>query len=145
MKVVLQRVAQARVDVAGELVGRIGPGLLLLAGFAPGDEPAQVRAAAQRLLAYRIFPDEQGRMNRDVRQAGGGVLAVPNFTLEADTRRGLRPSFASAAPPAQAQPLFEEFLAALRASGLDVASGRFGADMQVQLVNDGPVTLSFAF
>lgn len=145
MKVVLQRVAEARVDVAGDLVGRIGPGLLLLAGFAPGDEPAVVRAAAQRLLAYRIFPDAQGRMNRDVRQAGGGVLAVPNFTLEADTRRGLRPSFASAAPPEQARVLFGEFVAALGESGLEVASGRFGADMQVRLLNDGPVTLSFAF
>ena len=140
MKALLQRVRSARVDVAGECVGEIGSGLLVLLGLDKGDSLANGRKLIDKLLAYRVFSDEQGRMNLSVADSGGGVLLVSQFTLSADTRKGLRPSFSSALPPAEAEALFAELLDYLQASHPQVATGRFGADMQVSLVNDGPVT-----
>jgi D-tyrosyl-tRNA(Tyr) deacylase len=138
----LQRVTQAKVEVDGETVGRIGPGLLVLLAVEPGDAEADADALADRLLRYRVFGDTAGRMNLSVTDTGGGVLLVPQFTLAADTRRGLRPSFTSAAPPTLGQALFERAVAAARQRLGDarVATGRFGAHMQVSLTNDGPVT-----
>jgi D-aminoacyl-tRNA deacylase len=136
VRAVLQRVRQARVTVAGETVGEIGPGLLVLLGVARGDGPEQADRLAAKVLALRVFEDHEGRMNLNVRDAGGAVLCVSQFTLLADTRRGNRPSFAGAAPPDQAEPLVERVRAALGAEG-----GRFGAHMSVELVNDGPVTI----
>ena len=121
-------------------MGRIGPGLLAFVAVQQGDDAARADAMVARLLAYRVFGDDRGRMNLDVRQAGGGVLVVSQFTLAADTTRGLRPSFSSAAEPALARSLFDRVVAGLRASHQDVACGVFGADMQVSLLNDGPVT-----
>ncbi len=140
MKALLQRVRSARVDVAGECVGEIGPGLLVLLGLDKGDAMANGEKLIDKLLAYRVFSDDEGRMNRSVVDSGGGVLLVSQFTLSADTRKGLRPSFSSALPPAEAEALFAELLAYLQSRHPTVASGRFGADMQVSLVNDGPVT-----
>jgi D-tyrosyl-tRNA(Tyr) deacylase len=140
VKALLQRVSEARVTVAGEVVGEVGRGLLVLLGIERDDDAGKADRMAERLLAYRLFPDEQQRMNRSVADIGGGLLVVSQFTLAADTRSGLRPSFSSAAPPAQAEQLYELLLAALRRRHQPVASGRFGADMQVALVNDGPVT-----
>ena len=140
MKALLQRVRSARVDVGGECVGEIGAGLLVLLGLDRGDSLENGRKLLDKLLAYRVFSDDEGRMNRSVADAGGGVLLVSQFTLSADTRKGLRPSFSSALPPAEAEGLFAELLAYLESCHTDVASGRFGADMQVSLVNDGPVT-----
>ncbi|HHQ41813.1 MAG TPA: D-tyrosyl-tRNA(Tyr) deacylase [Chromatiales bacterium] len=137
----LQRVAEARVTVAGETVGAIGRGILVLAGVERGDTEAQAERLAGRLVAYRVFPDEAGRMNRSVADVGGGVLLVPQFTLAADTRKGTRASFAPAADPETGRRLFDALVEAVRARhGGPVATGRFGADMQVALVNDGPVT-----
>ena len=139
----LQRVSQARVEVDGETVGRIASGLLVLLAVEPDDTEAEAEALADRLLRYRVFPDDAGRMNLSVTDTGGSVLMVPQFTLAADTRRGLRPSFTSAAPPALGQALFERTVAAARQRLGDqrVATGRFGAHMLVSLTNDGPVTL----
>ncbi|KTG16934.1 MULTISPECIES: D-aminoacyl-tRNA deacylase [unclassified Guyparkeria] len=141
MIALIQRATRGAVRVDGEVVGEIGPGLVCLVGVGQGDGPAQAKRLAERVLNYRIFPDEQGRMNRSVRDMAGGVLAVPQFTLAADTQRGNRPSFTPAADPDDARRLFDRFVHELRAlhSG-EVATGRFGADMQVELVNDGPVT-----
>jgi len=137
----LQRVAEARVTVAGETVGAIGRGILVLVGVERGDTEAQAERLAGRLVAYRVFPDEAGRMNRSVADVGGGVLLVPQFTLAADTRKGTRASFAPAADPETGRRLFDALVEAVRARhGGPVATGRFGADMQVALVNDGPVT-----
>lgn len=136
----LQRVSEAAVRVDGETVAAIGPGLLVLVGVQPQDGAAQAARLLERLLGYRVFPDEAGRMNRALRDTGGGLLLVPQFTLAADTRSGTRPGFSTAAPPAQAQALFAELVALARQRHANVASGRFGADMQVALVNDGPVT-----
>ncbi|HEY0973014.1 MAG TPA: D-aminoacyl-tRNA deacylase [Solimonas sp.] len=136
----LQRVTQAEVTVAGETVGAIGAGLLVLVGVQPGDETPQAERLLQRLLGYRVFADAQGRMNRSLRDTGGGLLLVPQFTLAADTDSGLRPSFSTAAPPEQARRLFETLVARAQEAHAVVASGRFGADMRVALVNDGPVT-----
>lgn len=138
----LQRVSQARVEVDGEAVGTIGPGLLVLLAVEPDDTPAEADALADRLVRYRVFADDAGRMNLSVMDAGGSVLLVPQFTLAADTRRGLRPSFTSAAPPALGQALFERAVATVRdrLGEARVATGRFGAYMQVSLTNDGPVT-----
>ncbi|MCR9090659.1 D-aminoacyl-tRNA deacylase [Algiphilus sp.] len=137
----LQRVTQAEVAIDGDCVGRIDTGLMVLMGIRPEDTEAKAQALVERLLAYRVFPDAQGRMNRSLRDIAGGLLLVPQFTLCADTRRGLRPGFEGAARPEQAQPLFEVACAHAHAvhSGM-VASGRFGADMQVALINDGPVS-----
>ena len=140
MKVLLQRVTSARVEVAGETVGAIDAGLLALVGVERHDDDAMVARMAERVAGYRIFNDDQGRMNRDVREQGGAVLLVSQFTLAADTRKGRRPGFSGAAAPADGERLYEALVAALRATGLTVATGRFGADMQVSLTNDGPVT-----
>lgn len=140
MRALIQRVAYARVEVAGQVVGAIDRGLLVFLGVQRGDDGARARAMAARLLAYRLFADADGRMNLDVRAIGGGVLLVPQFTLAADTSRGLRPSFSGAAEPALARQLYEETLRTLREQDVVVACGVFGADMQVSLQNDGPVT-----
>jgi len=136
----LQRVSAARVEVDQQTVGAIERGLLVLLGVEREDTPRQADRLAQRLLTYRVFPDAEGKMNLNVQEVRGGVLIVPQFTLAADTRKGTRPSFTPAAPPAAGQRLFEYFVAQLRAHYASVATGRFGADMQVTLTNDGPVT-----
>lgn len=137
----IQRVTRADVRVAGEVVGAIDRGILALIGVRKGDDLASVDRLLERLLAYRIFPDAQGRMNRSLRDLdSGGLLLVPQFTLAADTRKGTRAGFSPAAPPELARTLFEHLLARARASHVPVAAGIFGADMQVSLVNDGPVT-----
>jgi D-tyrosyl-tRNA(Tyr) deacylase len=140
MKALLQRVTSASVSVAGETVGEIGPGLLVLLGLDRGDDRAAADRMLDKLLAYRVFPDEQGRMNCSVVDSGGGVLLVSQFTLSADTHKGLRPSFSSALPLAEAEGLYQYTLAELGRRHPEVAGGVFGADMQVALVNDGPVT-----
>lgn len=136
----LQRVSEASVRVAGEEVGAIGPGLLVLVAVERGDGPEQVRRLAERLVAYRVFADASGKMNLDVRAAGGALLLVPQFTLAADTDRGNRPGFSAAAEPNVGRTLFEMLVGEVAARGPRVATGRFGADMAVSLVNQGPVT-----
>lgn len=140
MKVLIQRVSAARVEVAGDAVGEIGPGLLALVGMEPEDDLPQLEKMLGKLLNYRIFADSEGRMNCSLRDVNGGLLLVSQFTLAADTRSGLRPGFSTAAPPQQAEQLFARFVAMARQAWPQVASGRFGADMQVTLTNDGPVT-----
>jgi D-aminoacyl-tRNA deacylase len=141
MRAVVKRVSRAGVSIAGEVVGAVGRGLLVLLGVGPADTEAEARWLADKVVGLRIFPDDDGKMNRDVAAAGGGVLVVSQFTLYGDCRRGRRPSFIGAAPPDVAEPLYEAFVAAIRAQGVPAATGRFGAMMQVELVNDGPVTL----
>ncbi len=141
MRVVLQRVARANVAVGGRVIGRIDHGLLLLAGFTSADAEDSLVWMADKVLGLRIFADEQGKMNRSVAGVDGGLLVFSQFTLYGDTRKGRRPSFVEAAPPEIAIPLYERFVALLRASGLRVETGEFGAMMDVELVNDGPVTL----
>ena len=141
MKVLLQRVRRAEVRVDGAPVGAIGAGLLVFLGVERGDGDADVAAHAAKTAELRIFPDAEGRMNRDVREAGGAVLVVSQFTLAASTRRGLRPSFDGAEEPGRARDLYLAFVEALRARGLTVTTGTFGAMMDVELVNDGPVTI----
>ncbi len=136
----IQRVSEAAVAVGGQTVAAIGPGLLALVAVQRGDSPAQARRMAERLLAYRVFPDEAGRMNRDLREVEGELLLVPQFTLAADTRKGNRPSLGQAAAPAAGQALFELLVEACEARWPRVATGIFGADMAVSLVNTGPVT-----
>jgi D-tyrosyl-tRNA(Tyr) deacylase len=136
----LQRVTQASVSVEGETIGAIDRGLLVLVGVERGDAEAQADRLLERLRGYRVFADAEGRMNLSVVDIGGGVLLVPQFTLAADTAKGMRPSFSCAAQPAQGQRLFEYLVARAEQLHSPVASGRFGADMQVALVNDGPVT-----
>ena len=140
MIALIQRVSSARVEVDGATVGEIGPGLLALDGVRPDDDATSGARLLERLLTYRGFPDEADRMNRSLIDSGGGLLLVPQFTLAADTRRGTRPGFSTAAPPAQAEALFDGLVAAARARHPSVATGRFGADMRVSLVNEGPVT-----
>lgn len=140
MKALLQRVSQASVVVAGETVGAIDAGLLVLLGLDRGDDMTIAERMLDKLLAYRVFSDEQGRMNRSVREVGGGVLLVSQFTLSADTRKGLRPGFSAALPPLDAEQLYAGMLGRLTDKHSPVAAGVFGADMQVALVNDGPVT-----
>ena len=140
MLALLQRVTEARVAVAGEVVGQIGPGLLVLVGVQPGDGPAQATRMAERLLGYRVFDDADGRMNLSLADTGGGLLLVPQFTLAADTDRGRRPSFTSAAEPEHALAMFNVLVDAARGLHASVATGRFGAHMKVSLTNDGPVT-----
>ncbi|MCE5232767.1 MAG: D-aminoacyl-tRNA deacylase [Mizugakiibacter sp.] len=140
MIALIQRVAEARVEVEGVAVGAIGPGLLAFVAVEPGDGEAQAQRMLERLLGYRVFPDDAGRMNRSLAESGGGLLLVPQFTLAADTAKGMRPSFASAAAPEQGRRWFERLLELARARHAPVASGRFGAHMRVHLVNDGPVT-----
>jgi len=141
MRAVLQRVSQARVKIDGETVGEIGRGLLVLLGVTHNDSPEQARWLADKVVDLRIFEDAEGKMNRDVIEVGGGVLIVSQFTLYGDCRKGRRPSFIEAAPPPLAVPLYEAFINAVRARGVPTATGRFGAMMDVELVNDGPVTL----
>lgn len=142
MRSVLQRVSKARVSVGGSTVGEIGTGLLVLLGVGHDDTDEDARWLAEKIAALRIFEDAEGRMNRSVVDAGGGILVVSQFTLLASTRKGTRPSFNDAAPPEVAVPLYEAFVRhASHALGRPVATGRFGAMMQVELVNDGPVTL----
>lgn len=138
---VLQRVSQASVSVAGRNTGEIGPGLLVLVCAEPGDTTAEADALLAKILKLRIFSDENGRMNRSVRDVGGGLLIVSQFTLAADTRKGNRPSFTAAAAPEHGRAMYEHFLARARELHPTVASGEFAADMQVSLVNDGPVTI----
>lgn len=140
MIALIQRVDEASVRVEGETVGAIGAGLLALIGVQPHDAEASAERLLARLLAYRVFSDAAGRMNLSLREVGGGLLLVPQFTLAADTRSGLRPSFSTAAPPAQGRALFEHLVAQACAAHAPVATGRFGADMSVHLVNSGPVT-----
>ncbi|UPL48117.1 D-aminoacyl-tRNA deacylase [Hymenobacter sublimis] len=142
MRIVLQRVRQASVTVAGRVTGHIGPGLLVLAGFAPADTPEALEWMARKLVNMRIFSDEDGKMNRSVLDIAGEVLVVSQFTLLADARKGNRPSYIGAAPPPLAIPLYEQFVTLVAAQlGRPVATGEFGADMQVELLNDGPVTI----
>lgn len=141
MKGLLQRVSQARVEVTGEIVGAIDQGLLVLVGIEPQDDRASADQLLHKLLNYRVFSDAEGRMNCSVQDVQGGLLLVSQFTLAADTRKGLRPGFSTAAPPQQAAELFDYLAQQARAQWPQVATGRFGADMQVHLVNDGPVTL----
>lgn len=136
----LQRVSEASVAIEGETVGHIGSGLLVLLGVQRGDGRSECEKLASKVVNYRIFPDDQGRMNRSVRESGGGILVVPQFTLAADTRKGLRPSFTPAAAPAEAERLYDYFVDCVRREIVQVATGRFGAEMQVSLCNDGPVT-----
>jgi len=140
MKALLQRVSEARVTVGAECVGEIGPGLLVLLGLDAGDDLALGERMLDKMLAYRVFGDDEGRMNRNVREAGGGVLLVSQFTLSADTRKGLRPGFSSAMAPPEAKTLYGRMLESLRRRHSPVAAGVFAADMRVALVNDGPVT-----
>lgn len=136
----LQRVSSAQVDVDGERIAQIDQGLMVLVGVEKGDGEPQARRLLERLLGYRVFADEQGKMNLSLSQIGGGLLLVPQFTLPADTRKGMRPSFGPAASPEDGQRLFAYLLDQAGQSHKTVQSGRFGADMQVGLVNDGPVT-----
>jgi D-tyrosyl-tRNA(Tyr) deacylase len=136
----IQRVSGAKVAVDGLEVAKIGIGLLVLVGVERQDGPPQAEKLASRLLAYRVFADDAGKMNRSVRDVGGALLLVPQFTLVADTSGGLRPSFSRAAPPDAGARLFDALVAAVAATGAPHACGRFGADMQVTLTNDGPVT-----
>ncbi len=136
----LQRVSEASVRVDGEQVGVIGDGLLVLIGVERGDSEAQAERLLQRLLGYRVFADSAGKMNRSLSDVDGGLLLVPQFTLPADTRKGMRPSFTPAAAPDDGERLFNHLLTQARARHARVAAGRFGSDMKVALVNDGPVT-----
>jgi D-tyrosyl-tRNA(Tyr) deacylase len=143
VRVVLQRVKRAEVRVEGRVTGKVGPGFLVLAGFAPTDNDATLEWMADKVLGLRLFGDDEGKMNRDLVEVGGGVLVVSQFTLYGDAKKGRRPSFIDAAPPEIAIPLYERFVAMLRekAGSIPVATGEFGAMMDVELVNDGPVTL----
>jgi D-tyrosyl-tRNA(Tyr) deacylase len=144
VRVVLQRVSRAQVRVASRVTGSIGPGFLVLAGFAPTDTEAQLAWMAEKILGLRVFGDDDGKMNRDLAEVGGGVLVVSQFTLYGDASKGRRPSFIDAAPPDIAIPLYEKFVGVLKekSSGkIPIETGEFGAMMDVELVNDGPVTL----
>ena len=141
MRALVQRVARARVTVLGRATGEIGPGLLVLLGAAHADGEEQAAWLARKLAGLRIFADAERLMNRDVREAGGAALVVPQFTLYGDARRGRRPDFTAAARPERAEPLFERFCELLAAEGVPVQRGEFGAHMAVELLNDGPVSL----
>ena len=144
MRVILQRVSRAQVRVASRVTGTIGPGFLVLAGFAPTDTDVQVTWMAEKILGLRVFGDAEGKMNRDLAEVNGGVLVVSQFTLYGDASKGRRPSFIDAAPPNLAVPLYEKFVALLKekaAGKIPVETGEFRAMMDVELVNDGPVTL----
>jgi D-tyrosyl-tRNA(Tyr) deacylase len=142
MKAVVQRVSRASVTSGGELLGRIGQGLMVLVGFSHGDDGAAVSWMAEKIVQLRIFEDDEGKMNRSVADIGGGVLLVPQFTLYGDARKGNRPGFDAAARPEVAEPLYREMVSLLKErASLAVESGTFGAYMEVELVNDGPVTI----
>lgn len=140
MKALIQRVSSASVTVDQHLVGTINTGLLVLLGVEKDDSEQQLKKLAEKVLKYRVFSDENGKMNLNVQQAGGALLVVSQFTLAADTNSGLRPSFSTAAHPELALQLYQDFVAYCRSLGVEVATGQFGADMQVALVNNGPVT-----
>jgi len=141
MRAVVQRVARARVSEDGRVLGEVTGGLCVLLGVARGDPESKAKALARKLARLRIFPDDEGRFSHSVRDVGGSALVISQFTLIADASKGNRPSFSGAAPADLAEPLYELFCDALRAEGVPVATGRFGALMQVELVNDGPVTI----
>ena len=141
MRVVLQRVSRARVTVEGRVTGEIGRGLLLLVGLTAGDTEDTLRWMAEKVVGLRVFTDDEGKMNRSVEEVDGALLVVSQFTLYGDASRGRRPSFVEAARPEVAIPLYERFVELLRAAGRRVETGEFGAMMEVELVNDGPVTL----
>jgi D-tyrosyl-tRNA(Tyr) deacylase len=141
VRALLQRTTGARVRVAGEVVGEISQGLVVFVGVGPGDDDAVADRLARRITELRLFRDDEGRTNRSLLDVGGGALVVSQFTLFADTRRGRRPGFTGAASPELAERLYERLAASLRAHGITVATGRFGAEMTVELVNDGPFTL----
>jgi D-tyrosyl-tRNA(Tyr) deacylase len=141
MRALLQRVTHASVTVNGEIVGQIGPGLLILLGIGQQDDEAQVKLLTDKIVNLRIFEDDEGKMNRSVLDIGGQVLVVSQFTLYADVRKGRRPSFIDAAPPSLAEPLVGRFKEAIAAHVIHVADGIFGANMQVSLINNGPVTI----
>jgi len=141
MRAVCQRVSQARVRVAGEIVAEIGPGLCVLLGVGRGDAGDEAARLAGKVTRLRVFPDAAGRFDRSVLDAGGAALVVSQFTLLADTAKGNRPSFADAAPPEEAEPVYERFCEELEALGVPVGRGVFGAKMELELVNDGPVTI----
>ena len=145
MIALIQRVTQAGVTVNGETVGAIGAGLLALVAIEPGDGAAQVERMLERLLGYRVFSDAAGKMNLSLRDTGGGLLLVSQFTLAADTNKGMRPSFTSAAPPELGRRLFDRLVERAREAHPEVATGRFGAEMQVALVNDGPITFRLVY
>ena len=140
MKALIQRVSEANVTVDGDVIGEIDQGLLVLLGVEKGDDEQKVRRLMDRLSAYRIFSDAEGRMNCSVSDVGGSLLLVSQFTLAADTKKGLRPGFSTAAEPALAEQLYHQAVAYVKGKGLNVATGKFAADMQVSLINDGPVT-----
>ena len=140
MRVVIQRTTRAEVRIAGQVRGRIGNGLVLLVGFKADDTEATLEWMAEKIVGLRIFRDAEDKMNRSLEEVGGEVLVVSQFTLYGDARKGRRPSFDPAAPPQVAQGMFEQFVKAVRATGVPVATGRFAADMLVTLVNDGPAT-----
>lgn len=140
MIALIQRVSSASVTVEGAIVGEIEAGLLVLLGVEPGDDEQKAARLCERVLGYRIFSDDNGKMNLNVRQAGGSVLVVSQFTLAADTHKGMRPSFSCGAHPAQADRLYQYFVGRCRAQDIHTETGRFAADMKVALVNDGPVT-----
>ncbi|MFO0866908.1 MAG: D-aminoacyl-tRNA deacylase [Gemmataceae bacterium] len=141
MRAVLQRVSRAKVTVEGETIGEVGPGLLVLLGVGANRYAGQREVARRKIVGLRIFNDDDGKMNRDVVEVGGSILIVSQFTLYGDARKGRRPSFISAAPSAIAIPLYEQFINGIKSLGVPTATGKFGADMKVELVNDGPVTL----
>jgi D-aminoacyl-tRNA deacylase len=141
MRVVLQRVTRASVSIDGRVAGAIGRGFCLLVGLTHGDTDATVDWMAEKVAGLRLFPDAEGKMNLGLDEVGGGVLVVSQFTLYGDSAKGRRPSFIDAARPERAIPLYQRFVDTLRARGLEVATGEFGADMQVEIHNDGPVTL----
>ena len=141
MRAVIQRVKRAEVRVDGRVMGRVDRGLLVLVGIGKSDTPASGKALAEKIVHLRIFDDAQGRMNRSLLDVGGGLLCISQFTLYGDCRKGRRPSYDQAASPETARPLYEAFLESLRALGATVATGQFRAMMDVELVNDGPVTL----
>src|SRR5580692_12793289 len=140
MRIVLQRAKSARVDIAGETVGSIGVGLVILLGVTQTDQERDARYLADKVIQLRIFPDEAGRMNRSLLEAGGALLVVSQFTLYGDCRKGRRPSFDHAAPPEQARALYEHFIERLKLRNITVETGVFQAEMEIHLINDGPVT-----
>lgn len=139
----IQRVSEANVTVAGEVIGEIGKGMLLLLGVEKEDGDAEIEKLANKLCRYRMFSDEDGKMNLNIEQVGGEILVVSQFTLVADTQKGNRPGFSRGATPEHGEAIYKKFVHALRAKGMAVSTGEFGADMQVGLVNDGPVTFHF--
>lgn len=143
MRVVLQRVKEAKVEIEGQIKGQIGPGYMLLVGFTEGDDNQDIDYLVRKIIGARLFSDEAGKMNLSIGQVGGAILSISQFTLYAAVKKGNRPSFTAAQPPALAEPNYLEFNQKLRQAGLIVEEGIFGADMQVSLVNDGPVTIIY--